>query len=450
MFLPTEIPMKIFFHSLLLSAVLAGHAAAQTNLVGTWQGRLEVAPGNTLAIHFVIAAVPGGSYSVVVTSPDSGAIKNVPATRVTFADNRLTVDVPALSGGYAGTLRNGVFEGEWSQQGSKLPLSLRPYEKPTLTQADINALRGEWFGKLNAAGTEVTIVLRLSTGSDGAVRAVLDVPEQGVKDWEGKNVALDDGHVSIEIPGARAKVTGTLKGDQIGGQWIQLGNALPLTLKKGRYVAAVSYLDLPAAVRAQLKGHWSGRLGGLAVSMRFETDSQGRTRGFFDSTQQNLLNIPITQAELVGTKLTFGLAFGAKYTGELAADQMTGEWTQAGLPKPLPLTLKKGLPEQSYLDLPAAAREQLKGRWSGTLNRLAVVVRFETDAQGRTLGFFDSTQQNILNIPITQAELTGTKLTFGVSTGGKYEAELGSGKLTGEWTQPGLPKPLPLVLTREK
>lgn len=333
--------MKTFFYSLLLSAALAGPAAAQTNLVGTWQGRLEVASGKNLTVHFVFAAKPGGGYSAVVTSPDSDAIKNVSAESVKYADNRLTIDVPALSGGYTGTLRSGVLEGEWSQEGAKLPLSLKPFETPTLTRADIDVLRGEWFGKLDGGGGGVTIVLRFSTGTDGALRAVFDVPEQGVKDWEAKDVTLDDGHFSVELPKPRAKVTGMLKGDQIVGEWNQLGNSVPLTLKKGRYVAAASYLDLPAMAREQLKGRWSGTLNGLAVIVRFETDAQGRTLGFFDSTQQDLLNIPIKEAELAGTKLTFGIAYGAKYTGELAGGKLRGEWTQPGIPKPLPLVLTR-------------------------------------------------------------------------------------------------------------
>jgi hypothetical protein len=330
--------MNRFLHTLLLAAALAGPAAAQTNLAGTWQGRLEVAPGTTLAIHFVIAAEPAGGYSAVVTSPDSGAIKNVPATSVTFADGKLTVDVPALSGGYAGTLNGGAFEGEWSQEGAKLPLSLRPYE--TLTQADIDVLRGEWGGPLKAGELEVTIVVRFSTDDDGALRAVMDVPEQGGRDLPATGVTLDDGHFSVAVPAARAEVTGVLEGDQIAGQWKQLGNVFPLTLKKG-YVAAPSYLDLPAAAREQLEGRWGGTLNGLAVIVRFETDAEGRTLAFFDSTQQKILNIPIKQAELTGTRLTFSVAYGAKFGGELAGDKLTGEWTQPGVPNPLPLALTR-------------------------------------------------------------------------------------------------------------
>lgn len=328
--------MKDFLWRLLLCVALAGPAAAETNLAGTWQGKLEAAPGQTLTVQFVITAAPGGGYSTVVTSPDSGAIKNVRAASVKFADNRLTLDVPALSGGYVGSLRNGVLEGEWSQQGRKLPLSLRPYETPTRAQAD-TMLRGEWFGKLNNAGITVTIVLRFSTTDSGALRAALDVPEQGARDLA-SDVTLDAGRVSVKVSRASAEITGQLQGDQIVGQWNQLGNSLPLTLRKGRYVAAASYLDLPVAAREQLKGRWNGTLGPLPLSLRFETDAQGRTLGFLDSPKQNVQSIPITEAKLSGTTLTFGIgAIGAKYTGELAGSKLAGEWVQLGMPQPQPL-----------------------------------------------------------------------------------------------------------------
>jgi hypothetical protein len=82
---------------------------------------------------------------------------------------------------------------------------------------------------------------------------------------------------------------------------------------------------------------------------------------------------------------------------------------------------------------------------------LKLVARFESDAQGRLLGFFDSPDQKALNVPITEATLVGSKLTFGIAgAGAKYTGDLAGDKLTGEWSQLGLPKPIPLVLTREK
>ena len=333
--------MKMFLKSLLLSLALAGTAAAQGNLAGTWQGRLEAAPGQTLTIQFVIKAAPAGGYTVIVTSPDDGAIKNVPAKSVSFAGDKLTLDVPSLSGGYAGTLRNGVLEGQWSQAGAKLPLNLRPLEASILTKADMDLLRGEWFGSLAGPGGTVTIVMHFSTAADGEIRSTIDVPEQGVKDLPAKDVALDDGYFAAAIPAAQAKLAGTLKGDQITAQWTQLGMSIPITFKKGKYVAATHYLDLPAAARDQLKGSWKGTLNGLAVRIRFESDAQGRTQAFFDSLQQNLLNLPIKTAKLSGTTVMFELAVGANYTGELAGNKMAGQWTQAGVPKPFPLELTR-------------------------------------------------------------------------------------------------------------
>ena len=161
-----------------------------------------------------------------------------------------------------------------------------------------------------------------------------------MKDWEAKDVTIDDGNFSVEMPKPQARIKGVLKGNQIVGEWIQMGNSLPLTMKKG-YVAATNYLSFPAATAEQLKGRWTGTLNNLAVVVRFETDARGRTLGFFDSTQQGFLNIPIKEAALTGTKFSFGLAVGARYSGELAANKITGEWSQPGLPKPLPLVFTR-------------------------------------------------------------------------------------------------------------
>ena len=206
-----------------------------------------------------------------------------------------------------------------------------------------DVLRGEWFGKVHRPErAEMTIVLRFSTGTDGALQGIMEVPENFVKDMEVRDIVLDGLQFSVAIPKPHVKITGKLEGDQIVGQWSQNGGtSLPLTLKKGRYVAVPIYLGLPPAARDRLEGRWSGRLKDIAVIVRFETDAQGRTRGFFDIPQKNFLNMPMKEAELAGTKLTFGLSIGAKYTAELAGGKLTGEWTQPGSRNPVPLVLTR-------------------------------------------------------------------------------------------------------------
>jgi hypothetical protein len=334
--------MKKLLLSLFLLATLMDTALAQTNLAGTWEGRLEFAPGQKMRIQFLIATETGGKYTVTVTTPDNDVIKNVRAEKVAFVNDKLTFDVTKLSGGYSGTLKKGVLEGEWLQEGNKLPLSLKPYEKPTLTKEDIDTLRGEWSGGLASNGLEVTIVLRFTTNPDGTLRGVLDVPEQGAKELIGSDIRLDDGQFHFWVQAAQAAIDGALKDGQIVGQWYQLGNTTPLTLKKGKFAPQPKLLDIPADARASLKGRWTGTLNGLAVAIRFEADAQGRLYGVFDSLQQNILNIPVTSGGLAGSKLTFAISgFGAKYSGDLADGKLTGEWSQRGMPKPLPLVLTR-------------------------------------------------------------------------------------------------------------
>ncbi|HZF29496.1 MAG TPA: hypothetical protein VE907_10280 [Gammaproteobacteria bacterium] len=329
--------MKILY-ALLASAAFAMSAAAQTDVAGTWQGELAPAPGSKLKIQFVISGAPG-AYAAVVTSPDSGAIKDVKAASVTFADGKLAVAVPALSGGYAGTLRNGAIEGEWSQEGQKLPLNLRPYASPTLTKAEMDALRGEWVGKLTTSGIELPIVLRFSDAGDGTFKGMLDSPDQNARDIPLIELALDGGEFSAKVPLIRGEYKGKLQGEELAGVWTQIGSPMALTLKKGKYVAPSHDLDLPAAAREVLVGRWRGTLGPLEVIVRFETGEGGRIKGLFDVPAQNVKDFPITEATLSGAKLTFRITvIGAEFAGDVGGGKMTGEWKQLGMTNPLTLT----------------------------------------------------------------------------------------------------------------
>jgi hypothetical protein len=329
--------------ALLLSAAFVLPARAQTDVGGVWQGKLEPAPGSALTVQFAITAKPGGGYGAVLTSPDNGAIKDVAAANVTFVDGKLTVDVPRLSGGFSGTLRNGVIEGEWSQEGQKLPLSLRPYVKPTLTKADIERLTGEWVGTMNGGGAELTMVFRLATAADGTFGGVLDIPGRRMG-LAVTDVVLDNGEFAAKaaVPG---EFKGKLSGDEIVGQWTQpnmAGASLPLTVRKGKYVAPTYELDLPPAAREQLVGSWRGTLGPLELIVRFVTDAQGKTRGYLDVPAQGARDLPITAASLAGSKVSFRIAvIGADYAGDLAGGKITGEWKQPGMPNPAPLALQR-------------------------------------------------------------------------------------------------------------
>lgn len=117
---------------LLLSLLFCTSVFAQTDLTGTWQGKLAISPNEKMTIQFTLAKQANGSYTALLNSPDSGAIKNVPATGVKFAAGILTIDVASLSGSYKGTVGKGIITGEWKQEGSAIPLVLTTYKAPSV------------------------------------------------------------------------------------------------------------------------------------------------------------------------------------------------------------------------------------------------------------------------------------------------------------------------------
>jgi hypothetical protein len=71
-----------------------------------------------MTIQFILTKQANGSYAALLNSPDTGAIKNIPATGVRFAGGILTIDVASLSGSYSGTVGKGTITGELKQEGS--------------------------------------------------------------------------------------------------------------------------------------------------------------------------------------------------------------------------------------------------------------------------------------------------------------------------------------------
>lgn len=321
-----------------LAALVATAISAQEDLSGTWAGTLAVAPGSELEIHFVLTRGDGGAYSAVLTSPDTGGIKDVPASEVSFADGRLALTVDALSGAYEGTLANGVIEGQWQQEGQTFPLSLTPYTRPVLSQEDKDFLTGEWLGKLDAAGLQLTIVSRFEQNADGELVGVLLSPDQGPNEFPISDIELVDGELAFKIPQLRGEYTGAVEGESLVGTWSQ-GQALPLTLTRGSYEAPTFTLDLPAATFEALAGAWRGQLGPLALVFRFETNAAGQMLGYVDSPNQNASGIPITGASFADGRLTLEImSVGGRFVGAIERDMLTGEWTQLGMTSPLTLT----------------------------------------------------------------------------------------------------------------
>lgn len=334
----------------LLAALVAGQAFAQQELTGTWQGKLAVDPSTSLTIQFIFTKKPDGTYSAVVNSPDNPAIKNVPANAVSFSSGALKVDVKDLSGSYAGSLKDGKFDGKWTQAGSALPLALAPYQKPVLAKKDIDALSGSWNGPLVVPGGKLTFVLRFRTDDTGSFQGTLTVPEQGAE-VPMSDIEFANNELKFKVPRVAGEYTGKLSNGAIEGSWKQGGAANPnppmqVNLKKGEFTAPVTPLALSAEAFTAVGGKWQGTLQppnapkAFTVVLRIEKNAAGQVVGFFDSPDQGAKGIPVGEASFAANKLTLKLpSLRGEFVGDLAGKTLKGNWTQMG--NPLPLTLTK-------------------------------------------------------------------------------------------------------------
>jgi hypothetical protein len=328
-------------------------APAAADLVGIWQGKLAVDPKNSLTIQFTFAKDAKGAYTAVLNSPDNGGIKNTPATGVTFDGSNVKLQVAALSGSYAGTLKDGKINGQWTQPGGALPLVLTPYQKPVLSKAAIDTLTGTWFGPLKFPGGEMTFVMRFKTDAKGEFGGTLAVPEQGGVELPMSDIQFADNKLSFKIAQISGDYTATVANGAMTGAWKQAGpgsppEGMPVSLKKGEYAAQVYALKLSTEAFAALNGAWKGKLEltspqgqkeSLTMVLRFGTSAGGQYVAFIDSPDQKAMNIPVSDATFANGKLSVKVAaVRGEYESTLSGNTLTGTWTQGPLNTPLVLT----------------------------------------------------------------------------------------------------------------
>ncbi len=326
----------------LLAFVTLG-ASAQENIAGTWSGTLAVAPGQELEVHFVLTQQAGGGYAAVVTSPNSDAIKNVAATDVSFTGGRLSLKVPTLAGAYDGTLKDGAFDGKWTQPGGELALALKPYAAPVLSQAAKDRLLGSWVAEFPVpGGGKLALVMRYEVDVAGELLALLDSPDQGARGLPLTDVMLDGDKLSWRQTQAQVVYTATLQDGKFVGTWTQLGAPTPLTFTKGVYTS--KSLGLSDAAMAVLKGTWQGKLAlpdgrELTSVYTFESPAAGQSAASLQVPEQGPGRIPATAATFDAGKVVVKFAAVAgEYQATVTGTTMTGTWTQGGMTFPLTLT----------------------------------------------------------------------------------------------------------------
>jgi len=93
-----------------------------TQAVGNWSGSLNLPGGQSLKIVFHVTSNKG-ALSATMDSPDQQAY-DLKMDKVTYSDSTIEMSMNQIQGVYTGRLKEGKFEGTWSQAGQEFPLTL--------------------------------------------------------------------------------------------------------------------------------------------------------------------------------------------------------------------------------------------------------------------------------------------------------------------------------------
>jgi uncharacterized protein len=104
----------------------------------------------------------------------------------------------------------------------------------TVLQVQAPSLTGAWEGALELGSARLRLVLKVSRGADGGLKATADSPDQRATDLPVDTITLMGQAVHFEMTRLGASFDGTLAGDgtEIAGQFRQGGAAFPLRLRR--------------------------------------------------------------------------------------------------------------------------------------------------------------------------------------------------------------------------
>ena len=201
---------------------------------------------------------------------------------------------------------------------------------------------GDWNGTLTVGTAELRLVLHITKGADGSLKATLDSIDQGAPGIPVNAVTLKDSKLDLTIDAVHGTYTGKVNADasEIDGTWSQ-GAAMPLNFRRG----AIVMKPAPKPAKpSDIDGDWLGTLdtgmGKLRLVLHITNTEDGLT-ATMDSLDQGANGIPVNTITRTGAEFKLEMrSIGGSYDGTIGTDlgTISGTWSQMG--KSWPLTLK--------------------------------------------------------------------------------------------------------------
>ena len=215
-----------------------------------------------------------------------------------------------------------------------------------------SAIAGDWQGTLSVGMQQLHLILHITQGADGALKASLDSVDQGANGIGIDKITFQDGKLFFSSKDVHGTYEGKLGADgtQMEGTWSQ-GQPLPLSFKR-------------AVKASDIDGGWVGTLdaGGKKLRLLFViTNTPDGLHATLTSLDQGGGAISVTSIKRADASLTLELAdihgaFSGSVNQEITA--IDGTWTQNGAG--VPLTLKKVTNPEKELAPPVRPQDPVK------------------------------------------------------------------------------------------
>ena len=207
------------------------------------------------------------------------------------------------------------------------------------------APQGTYSGTLQAGEAQLHLLLHLSKGADGSLRATLDSLEQGVFAIEANSASFANFTLTLELTSVGARFQGKVSPDHeiIHGDWSQGSASIPLIFQ--RETGAVA--RKPGDAIFPIEGLWQGAVETHGMRLRFQLhishDTEGSLIAALDSLDQGVTGLPANHVTLKDPIFHFEIpSVAGVYEGSLngAKNAITGKWSQTSADN-LPLDFKR-------------------------------------------------------------------------------------------------------------
>jgi hypothetical protein len=197
------------------------------------------------------------------------------------------------------------------------------------------AIAGDWQGTLNAAGSQLRLLLHVTAANDGRLTATLDSVDQGANDIPVNTITLKDSKLSLIVDLVHGTYEGTVNKDatEIDGTWSQ---GRPMELDFKRAPAAAAPVAAKPAPPSDIDGTWTGAIdaGSTELHILFKiVNTQDGLTAQMQSPDQNPVWLTASSVTRSGSALNITLkGIGVTFTGTISADLGTidGTFEQGG------------------------------------------------------------------------------------------------------------------------